>query len=269
MSDLSDVETTLVNLVASAVYPNGTSQPSIANCNVRVYRGWPNPTNLDADLAAGNVNINIVASPGMERNTTRFPIDWQTESINTPTLTLTVSGNTVIVGGTNSLIPTTAMVINDNVGYAYSVQSGDTLAYIATQIASLIEGATVTGETITIGFPVNLKANLSVTGISVQEVKRQERGFRIMIYAPSDAIRNIIASAVDLYLASNYSIVMSDGFYARLKYHSTIQGDQFEKANNFKRDLIYLVDYATTNTQTDYTIADPYSNVLTVTNPSL
>ncbi|WP_230371026.1 hypothetical protein [Paludibacterium denitrificans] len=40
MADLSDVLNTLSGLVAAAVYPHGTSQPSVCNAPVKAYPGW-------------------------------------------------------------------------------------------------------------------------------------------------------------------------------------------------------------------------------------
>ena len=53
MADESDVETTLATLVTAQIYPQGTNAPSALGPLVRIYRGWPNPTALNADLAAG------------------------------------------------------------------------------------------------------------------------------------------------------------------------------------------------------------------------
>lgn len=64
MADLTDVANELVNQIASAAYPNGITQPSIGNCPILVYQGWPNPAELQADLPAGKVHISVFPRPG-------------------------------------------------------------------------------------------------------------------------------------------------------------------------------------------------------------
>jgi hypothetical protein len=51
MADISDITVYLKNAALAAVYPNGTSQPSVAAMDVRVIEGWPEPQLLDLDMA--------------------------------------------------------------------------------------------------------------------------------------------------------------------------------------------------------------------------
>jgi len=68
MADISDVTAYLAGAVASAVYLNGTSQPSVANMDVRIFEGWPLPDQLDLDLAGKMMSSGtppvVVARPG-------------------------------------------------------------------------------------------------------------------------------------------------------------------------------------------------------------
>ena len=72
----SDAENALVQLAAAALYPNGVDAASVIPATIRLYRGWPNATALDADLAAGRVNVTVFPVPGATRNTTRYSPDW-------------------------------------------------------------------------------------------------------------------------------------------------------------------------------------------------
>ena len=83
MADESDVETTLATLITAQIYPQGTNAPSALGPLVRIYRGWPNPTALNADLAAGIINISLSANPAHHRNTTRY-IDPPTAMVHLP-----------------------------------------------------------------------------------------------------------------------------------------------------------------------------------------
>lgn len=64
MADVSEVGEALVQIVAAAAYPNGTSQASVGACPIMIYQGWPAPQSLDADLAAAKVHISVFPRPG-------------------------------------------------------------------------------------------------------------------------------------------------------------------------------------------------------------
>lgn len=64
MADLTEVADALVQIVAAAVYPNGTTQPSVSGSDVIVYQGWPDPDTLDHDLAASKSHVSIWPRPG-------------------------------------------------------------------------------------------------------------------------------------------------------------------------------------------------------------
>ena len=98
MADLAEVEQVIVGVIAAALYPDGTASPSAIGEPVRVYRGWPEPNRLDADLAAGTLNVSVYPQE-MEHRTTRYTPDEIDLPRDPPTLTLTVIGDTVTVGG--------------------------------------------------------------------------------------------------------------------------------------------------------------------------
>jgi len=267
MADLSDVESTLVTQIASIVYPNGTSQPSIVNTDVRIYPGYPIPANLEADLKAGKVNICVNALPGMERKTTRFDTAYQTLSVNTPTLTATVNNNTVTIGGTVSANnPQSVMVIANGKGYAYGVLNTDTPSTIAAALAALIPGAVAVGAVITIAAIYSLVARIGVTGTGIREVKRQQMVFDIRVFAPPSSpipstLRDSLISAIDAQLSYMVRLVLPDGYYAGIQYQGSRKDDGVQKQNCYMRSLHYQVEFATTQTETEYTITDPYCNV--------
>lgn len=261
MANISDVENALVNIAQTVIYPNGIGNPSIAGVDVRIFPGWPIPANLDADLTAGKANVSIFPTT-IERNTTRFSLDWEDQSITAATLALSLDDEDITVSGIVS-IPQTCMVVYNNTPYSYAVQSNDTIDSVATNIANLIPGASATGAVITTTGAYQLSANISTEGSSIQEIKRQSRVFRITIWAPSDTIRTTLESALDVNYAINRRITMPDLFIAYVVYSGTHVHDSAEKANLYRTDLLYTVEYATTNTETDYTIAYPFANVTT------
>lgn len=254
MADLSDVITALVNLAEIAVYPNGLSSPSVSGTDVVVFGGWPIPANLDADLTVGKSNVSIYATT-MERPTTRFPTDWLQSTINPETITLTITGTTILTVGGTVTTPQTCMVIVNHTAYAYEVQEDDTLDTIAAGIADLIPSAVAVGPVVTISNSYSLIARISVPGIGIRELKRQERVFMISVWSPNDTIRTSLISAIDILFASTERFALPDNFYARLKYHSSPITDMMEKSKLYRRDLLYTVEYATTQTEIEYTIA--------------
>ncbi|NNM57725.1 MAG: hypothetical protein HKL97_11275, partial [Acidocella sp.] len=76
MADQADVEAALAAIVANALYPDGASAPSATGNICRIYRGFPNTPALDADLAAGVVNVTVMASAAAVKNVTRYPRRW-------------------------------------------------------------------------------------------------------------------------------------------------------------------------------------------------
>lgn len=64
MADLTDVGNALVGVVADAAYPNGTGSPSVGGCDIRVFQGWPDPTQLEQDLKSGKVQVSVFPRPG-------------------------------------------------------------------------------------------------------------------------------------------------------------------------------------------------------------
>jgi hypothetical protein len=250
MSDLTDVQDVLVSVMAGIAYPNGTANPSVVGAPVRIYPGWPIPLELDADLAAGICHISVYPRPE-ESNSTRYSRDWQEASVQTPTLTLTVSGQTVTVGGTipPPTNPHNLVVFVNGTPFVYSALPSDTLSSIASALASLA-GASSSGAVITFAPSARLSVRIGVTGTAMQEVRRQERLIQIGIWADSPAHRASIAKPIDLALAAQTFLTMPDSSAARLRYKSSPVTDVYEKSRIFRRDLMYEVEYGTFETET-------------------
>lgn len=262
MSDVYQVETALSILCQMAVYPNGTSAPSVAGCDVRIYPGWPIPASLDNDLTLRKSNVSIFPT-AISRSTTRFDTTEQTISINSATLVLTVNSalTQVTVTGTVS-VPQSCMVIVNGNGYAYVVQENDTLDSIAAGIAASIPGATSSDNVVTINSPCwKLVARVGVTGTSAQEFGRESRVFMMSIWAPTPLIRSQLGNAILVLLGSTFRIGMPDGYFASLKFRGTREEDNLQKVKCYRRDINFEVEYAITLSQINYTITDYYANL--------
>jgi hypothetical protein len=262
MADIADVENTLVTTITQAVYPNGTGNPSIINARCNIYRGWPIPANLDADLAAGTVNISVYPM-AVEQRTTRYPRTWQTLSTPTPALTLTISGTTITVGGTPSSPLNAAAIVNGS-GFVYAVQPTDTLNSIATGLAALINAftpASSAGAVITVAAAKEIQTAVGGIGSVIRETKRQKRSFQISFWCPNPTLRDAIVPPVDQALADIDWLTLPDGSSGRLLYERTIVSDRVERAGLYRRDLIYSVEYGTTETQSTAQIVAELFNI--------
>jgi hypothetical protein len=247
MADLFDVENTLVTLISNQLYPNGTTQPSIvpsAN-TISIYAGWPRPADIEAALKANDTQVTVFPSPGTVRNTTRYERVWQQTSLQAATLTLTVSDNTVTVGGTVST-PQTCILIVNNIAYAYDVLNVDTLDSIAAALAALIPGAVALANEILIPNVSTLIARISQYGQVGMEINRQEQLFQIITWASTPQVRSAVGSAIKSYLDYILRFDLPDGFGARIIYKGTYEYDQYELTRLYRRDLRYIVEYPTT-----------------------
>ncbi len=247
MSDLSDVETALVEIAAAAVYPLGTSQPSVAGIPIRIRRGWPQPAALDDDLKAGSARVSVYSQPGHTRNVTRYPQDWRTTSLSAPTLTavITADGLTITFGGTGGAGQNVGVLCRGT-GYILAVQSTDTPTDVATGLAAQIDGAASSGLVLTLPTP-GVVTVAALSGSS-QELRRQEQGFMVTAWCPTPGARDAIIAAVDAAFATISFIALPDQ-QARIKYTDTRVIDASENADMYRRDLFYTVEYSTDATQ--------------------
>jgi hypothetical protein len=260
MSDIFDVQTALATLAQQAIYPNGLSNPSVANCNVKIFPGWPIPNSLDADLTAQNAQVSIYSTE-IARATTRFDTKWQTTVFNTPTITLSINQTTITINGTISTPQTCVIVTNGMNVYAYSIQSNDTLNSIASNIATIIPHAIAAGNTLTISYIKKLSATVSTTGISAREVAREKRLFKVTAWCPNPIARMQIGESIAETYGSTYRLGMPDGYYGNLSYASSHEIDELERVKCYRRDIDCFFEYALTQTETNYSVAFNIINI--------
>lgn len=267
MADLTDVQNALATLIEGAVYPNGTGAASAINADVRIFPGWPSPEDLDSDLLAGKVNVSIYSQAGVERNTSRFPREYQQQSGPVHTLTALVTNNVVGIGGSNAgnAPAQWVTVAIGSVGhqklYSYATTPGQALAAIATGLAALISAdtpAAAVGAVITIGTGEPVTAKVGSTATFWRELVRQQRGFQITLWCGSPAQRTAIAKVINPVLAATDRLTLADGSSAHMIYGSSRESDEGTKSSIFRRDIFYLVEFATSDTDTGYEVTAPY-----------
>jgi hypothetical protein len=286
MADLSDVEQALVSTIASLLFSNtylpGAYQASLAMApwppagpgqspssptavTVRLYRGWPEAATLATDLAAGKAHVSVFPLDGVTRDTSRF---WPRTVPTTPipaTVTVTVSGDTVTIGGTitaNNVVGIQLGMPSQLQAYAYVVQASDTLASVAAALAAKITGATVSGAVITLPSALNLRAGSFALQPALTEVRRQLQGFRVSAWCPTPAARDAVCKLIDTGLAGlrdSYGnltrfLPLPDGSTAWIKYQHTGSNDYPARDRVWRRDICYGLEYPSTILEQDPTM---------------
>lgn len=251
MPTQADAENALVNLASAALYPAGTAAPGAINATTRIYRGWPNAAALDADLAAGRVNITVFPVPGATANTTRYLPQWFAAPV-TPSLTVTVSGNTATFAGTATPGQLAGLLV-DGKSYVHRTVAGDTPPLVAAILAAAITptlAATASGAAVTIPNASSLVARTAADATADLELRRQRQTFRITAWCPTPSMRDAACEAIDVAFAATPFLLLPDGSSARLRFAATTTFDQRQDAALYRRDLLYTVEYTTSQPAT-------------------
>ncbi len=244
MADQSDVEAALVAAISAALYPSGTDASSALGVTARVYRGWPNAAALDADLAAGLVNVTVFPVEGAMRNTTRWPNDWRAASA-APTLTVSLAASTATFAGAAGA-GQLAGVLVDDATYVHRTSAGDTPALVAAMLGAAV-GATrpaaVAGASLTVPDTRRFVARTAADGQARRELRRQEQTFRITAWCPTPALRDQTIICIDSALSAVTFLTFADGARGWLRWTSTVTQDKSEDAKLYRRDLLFTVDF--------------------------
>ena len=246
MADLADVETALVILISVALYPDGPAFPSTTGTDCRVYRGWPMPAALDADLKAGKVNVTVFPDAAPGQTLTHYSSEWRGLPA-TPTLSGIVIGNTVTFSGAATL-GQVAGICFANSTFAYRTVDGDTPTSVSANLAALIRSQRIVrlvGPTLTIPGAANIIARVVADGPALREIRRQSHDIRLSLWCPTPALRDTASAIIDTALAGRIFIDLPDHSTGRLAYKNTAVFDQSQSAMLYRRDLIYSVEYAT------------------------
>jgi hypothetical protein len=246
MADQSDVESALVSAISSALYPYGMDETSVSGQDCRIYRGWPNSAALDADLAAGKINVTVFMAGGTGRTTTRYAEQWIGPPVQ-PSLTAVVTGTSATFVG-QAGIGQIAGILADGRSYAYRTQHGDTAELVAANLADMARVHSIvrlSHSTLTIAGVSRLLVRVVADAPMQQEVRRQEQDFRITCWCPTPASRDAATAAIDQSLSGVRFLLLPDGTHGRLIYSGTTVFDQSQNASLYRRDLMYSVEYAT------------------------
>lgn len=261
MASLSQVLSTLTGHVTTAIYPDGTSSPSVANVDTTIISAFPIRNEIDAIL---NMDKALVAVIPTTKNkiVTKFERVFQDVEISEATITAVVNGATITIGGTVSIPQSVVAIVNSST-YSYKVLEDDTLEDIAANLTLLIPGATCLGTVITLDNPYRVTVRIATGGVAALELSRQERIFSICCWTTSLDVRDALLASVDEYLKLNFRLILPDNFYCMVWPMETAQPlqDSLQKQRMIIGNAEYKIQYATTYTRPFTTIADTIQNV--------
>jgi hypothetical protein len=251
MADQSDVENAIVAIIANALYPRGTAAPSAVGNLCRIYRGLPSAPALDTDLAAGAVNVSVMADRE-QRNVTRYPRIWQSVAPVPASFNVVVNANEANFHGICVVGQLAGVAVNGSI-FPYAVQTSDSPATVASNLAALLREAgwlvAYTGTTLSVPAAEMFAARVVQGAGALQEIKRQDQDFSITLWCPDPVSRDASGALVDQVLAAPQFIALADGSSARLIYASSEVQDGNEDATLYKRIFRYRADYPTTLAQ--------------------
>ncbi len=275
MADLADVENGLVALIADALYgvpfsapggvwfatPDGqiiaapqaggylpgSVQATVAGNPAKLYRGWPESSLLDADLAAGTSHVSVFSKPNMTRRTTRYQSVWRTVTPVVPTITAAIVGTTVVFGGTGGFVGPVILTLGSLLQpqwFRYGVQPTDAPQSVAAALAAAVPGASASGSTLTLPSPA-VACSVTAAQPAQAEVRRQVQHIAVSCWCPTPLVRDAIAVTIDSALADVLRFTLPDNSGCYVRYVSTMQDDLPSKARVWRRDLTYAVEYPT------------------------
>lgn len=263
MADISDVTAYLESAATSAVYPNGTSQPSVAAMDVRVFEGWPLPDQLDRDVSGTMLSgtppmpvprpngpvSNVSIYPMLGNTATPYQILDDTFVISQPVFGLSITSiinGVITVSGTPNVGEYLTVISDRTYAYSHTGASATAiLAALAADFSANYPGVSSTATTLTIPGTFSFVVRQGGQGLLGKATHRQRQSIMISVWSPNHRARSILAAAIDNVLKQNVRVTMPDTSQALVCYNRTNLIDDRQVATIYRRDLIYDVEYAT------------------------
>lgn len=254
MADISDVEGKIAELIAGAIYPNGVSNASAIGAGARIYPGWPDSKNLDADLQSGIVNVSVFPMHG---NVQTVPQNIGPEQVLTPAqhgISASIDGSTVSFSGAPTAGEYVTLLIASKSYSRVGVSLADILNQLLGDIVADFPGSTLSGTTLTIHNGAADDVRSGAPGVMVRGIRRIVQPFTITIWAPSPDLRHQAGSLVNNTLINSYRASLSDSSHLRLYYYRTDEWDNRENVLLYRRDLVFYADYMVTEQYPGYEV---------------
>ena len=273
MADLSDVTAYLAQRAAAAVYPNGTSYPSVANMDCRIFEGWPIPDQLDLDLAGNRIdtsknppavvkracgpcaNVSIYPMLGQGAQVTQILDETYTISPAAIQMTMSLAGRTVTLTGTPADGEFLTIVVDDQ--HVYSRGGASVAAILAALLADIVAqypASSISGNSLTVSGSFAMVVRQGGKAVLGKVTHRQRNSVMITVWAPNKTVRASLAGAIDNLIKQTNKVTMPDTSQALVIYNRTNTSDEEQSKGIYRRDLVFDVEYATVETFPGYTI---------------
>ncbi|WP_313188882.1 hypothetical protein [Pantoea sp.] len=249
MASVDDVSHFLARRVADVVYPGGIQLPGIVNAAVKIYPGWPVSGDLQQDIGKGGVHISVWPLPAERKIGSALGRPCRVIAKGRPSLQITVNGSLIGVYGVASAF-TNVRVSLDEKEFSFQFRAGTTAAQVVHLLTVLLPLSFIVGSKVCVLMVKHIKALVTTAGTAVRELRRQIKDFQITVWAPTPVLRNRIGSAIDVALSEQCHIDLDDGAPAQLLYARQFDSDRSENWHVYRRDLIFSVNYAITQTLT-------------------
>ena len=248
MPDQSGVETALAGVVSAALYPDGPGAASMVGAVCRVFPGWPVAGAVEADVLRGVVQVGVVALPGTVRDTTRFLQEPDVVLAAPSSVVVQVFGERVLLDGVAAPGQLVGIRV-DGRAYVVRVVAGQDLNGVAVALAGLIG---VDRPCLRLGTGLSVPGGVGLVARSVAdtaigtEYRRQTMGFRVMVWAPSAAVRDRVCAVADGGLAA-HAFVDVEGWACRVQVAAGSVHDKGAAAGIWRRDIGVLAEFPTVN----------------------
>ncbi|MEI9983519.1 MAG: hypothetical protein WDN69_10110 [Aliidongia sp.] len=129
------------------------------------------------------------------------------------------------------------------------MQAADTLSSITASLAilvSAVQPASAAGPVITIPDSHSIRGRVGGVATTLREVGRERVTVQIVVWAPSDAARNAVGSALEPGLRSLRRLPLVDLSIAMIRFGQIADNDETAKSAVYRRTLALDVEYAST-----------------------
>jgi len=247
MASTDDVARYLARRVAGVVYPGGGRLPGIVNPSVKIYPGWPVPGILQQDIDNGGIHVSVWPLPTERKISTALGRPFRVMAKGKPTLQFTVNGSVIGISGVADA-PVNVHVSLNGKAFTFHFRAGTTDQQAINVLTAALPKSFTVLSSVCILMADHLSVSVTTAGTAVKELHRQIKDFQITVWAPTPGLRDRIGSAIDTALSEHCHIDLNDGVPAQLLYARQFDLDRSENWHVYRRDLIFSVNYATTQT---------------------
>lgn len=208
MTTIPIIEEYLCKVISSVIYPAGTSQASVG-CDVRISRGWPQTSTLEAMVMSDTPSAWIAVNHrhGFTQDRTRFQRRWkaQSDQVDLGIIFHNDKAKSLLYILGNVLNDGVCGVIIDNISYPVVVSKGNSNLDVASAIYDAVSTAgfvqiNCSGSVLSVVAPHVIDGRGEAYRTVSREILRTSEGYSVSIFAPSiqarDAIEEVVMNTI-------------------------------------------------------------------------